>query len=1784
MSNFRVPGSREGTRGLRSFHKDEYLGIELKPYLATRMDASRGANESVESRETEKEDIVKITLEGDIELWTSVGAAQEDYGQDAVVRGGQPGLIFPSVLEIGRKSRGGGWAIKALEFFKVDLVETVATKIVLALEEKFEKQLNHGGPGLYRLDEKGTLTKPADFKAIMAKGPCLIFIHGTASSTEGGFGKFRDNKSWSEIRKLYDDRVFAFEHRTLSENPIENAIELVKALPKDAEIDIVSHSRGGLVAELICRTARVDESGNRVAAFDDNDNLIFEKHRDGKDEALKAELKSINELGKLLAAQSLRIRHLVRAGCPARGTTLASQRLDNYLSLIVSAMKLTGFVANPVFDLTMGLLLAVAKKRTDPSDVPGLEAQMPTSPLVAMLNREDVMLSNRLTVISGDIQGSGILGRLKVLATDLFYRDDHDLVVNTDAMYGGARRSSGGAVMFDKGEKVNHFSYFGNGKTAAGIANALDGKTSEKEGFKAIETYRTRSTRSRALTTRSGPSPVVYVLPGIMGSQIAQSDDLIWLNALRIIGGGIERIAWKHDDVTTDGIMDDYYGDLVEFLSGSHDVIAFDYDWRKSILTEGARLAVAVEKKMKETSQPVRFIGHSMGGLVVRAMAAQKPDLWNKIMQNPGARFVMLGTPNMGAFSIVATLLGRDSTIRKIEAIDFKHNMKELLTIVAQFPGLLELLPRELGGEMYAPEMWQKMRMLQPHGKWVVPDNTALADAEKTWKKIDSVKLSGTGLAYVAGFDKALTPMGIRLDNNAVKDKKIAVLGTPLGDGRVPWASGIPQGVAVWYATAAHGDLPRFKKAFPAYFDLLATGKTSQLETTPPAASRSAITELQEIEPAAVDVYPNEKDVLDAAMGVGPPDRAVETGTKIKVRIAHGDLNDARYAVTAGHYDGDTIRGAEGALDRKLHGRLNRKRSLGLYPGKIETAEFMHEPGERERGALIVGLGRFGTLTPGSLGQSYRFALLKYGEDCASTDAKKTALGLSTLIIGHRQSRLTLRDSLSAMLLALIDAKLKLQEHAAFEEFQIIELYEDTAISALRILRELAKERRISEHLDISLTLQTLRGKQRRVTPDDEPDWSRRIEIRNDGPNKGRRSLKFTLLSEAARASEVYLATQESIVDPYLKSLTGSTATNMRVAQTLFALMVPKEFKSHAADDRPVELILDTQAAAYPWELMADLPEELGKPPVIRAGMIRRLIEDDNQYQSVSASENRVVVIGDSSNETDSIFSELEGAQKEAETVATLFEKSGQNYVVEKLIKRPCSEIIEALLLTGAKIMHVATHGVFEHELPEVNGRDSRKVTGIVLGDGAFFTSAEVAQISPFPELVFLNCCHLGKMAAGSDHDESIWNNRHRLAANLAHQFIKSGAKAVIAAGWAVDDNAAMIFASKFYEQMLSGATFGKAVHAARGATYDYNPNVNTWGAYQCYGDPDYVLIGGGWGATPKDRKASSEAEVLMDLENLAEQSRLTSTRKLDSLREKIGDYRSKVDASWLKSSAIQQVLATAYANAGMIDEAVEAYRAAIDGKDGKSSLKAIEQFTNLSAKMAVRQMKASGSPPSKAKRKAAFAAIKKSLRQLENLQSTIGLVSGRPWNTVERLSLMGSSTKRLASIETGPQRIAALKKAAAFYEEAFDKAIKPDSGETNAYYPGINALLLKGLQKLCAGKAGLDDGDKARMELIRANFAKEDSAEPSFWALVAKMDLIVAECINLGKISDRGDDIITAFQIAWKRGGSDAERTAVLENFEFIEDCLEDKMGAEVNFKQKVRDVKERIAGNSGE
>src|SRR5258705_8717513 len=258
-----------------------------------------------------------------------------------------------------------------------------------ALMWAIENQLDRK-PGLYRwprgmgeavdlvnLDDK-VLTN--DAKA----GPLLVFVHGTASSSTGSFGDLQKigNDHWQSLGNKFGERIYAFEHRTFSESPIENAIELAAKLPKGAQINLVTHSRGGLVGDLLCLEKFSDELIESFSAELPEPGDVSEEER----ERIKSEVANAHaehrarlpDLRALLQEKQFSIQRYVRVACPARGTLLASGNLDIFLSALLTLIGRVPYLyGNPLYYAFKRIVLEIAKNRTDANLIPGIEAMRP---------------------------------------------------------------------------------------------------------------------------------------------------------------------------------------------------------------------------------------------------------------------------------------------------------------------------------------------------------------------------------------------------------------------------------------------------------------------------------------------------------------------------------------------------------------------------------------------------------------------------------------------------------------------------------------------------------------------------------------------------------------------------------------------------------------------------------------------------------------------------------------------------------------------------------------------------------------------------------------------------------------------------------------------------------------------------------------------------------------------------------------------------------------------------------------------------------------------------------------------------------------------------------------------------------------------------------------------------------------------------------------------------------------------------------------------------------------
>ncbi len=1756
------------------------------------------------------DDVVRLTLANGFILWTRADDLVRERGHQGSTRGGGDAWeIDTRAPEHGRNANRGsqGLGVTVLEFFGIDLKGLVAGQLAKQLEER---QFQGLAPGLYRcaLGETFELTAlsepvpgPAD------PGPVLLFIHGTGSSCQGSFGALwapgspAAKTAREELARRYGGRALAWEHRSLTQSPVVNALELVRTLPAGADLHLLTQSRGGLVGELLCLAER-DRATDPLRA--DLLDTLFAADRTlapqlglgrldtpalaARDSAYQADRQALAELLTVLDEKKLRISRFLRVACPARGTTLAAGRLDRWLSMFG---HLGGWGSGGD---ALDFVLAVVKERTDPRTLPGLEAMMPGSALTRLLHHPDLSTRADLTVIAGEVAGDSLLGQLKCLIADWFYGADHDLVVTTGSMFGGIRRPAKGArFLRDRGAEVNHFSYFKNERTLRWLTAGLARADGADGGFQAIEQapqalprWRESVRRSRSAGT---PKPLVVILPGVMGSTLQIDGREIWLNYWALLRGGIARLRLERTAmVEPTGPLDAFYGPLIEFLARSHRVEVFAYDWRLSVRTAARALAERLEGWLPEaerTKQPVRLVAHGMGGLVVRAMLADGDigaNLWRRIVDLPESRLLMLGTPHQGSYEAMRWLTGRNPSLAKLSLLDLTQGPDDLIDIVRTYPGLLELLPNAPEDpDLSRPEFWQDLKQ-SVRARWNVADTAVLRQARETWTLLRSSPVDPLRMICVAGHQETTVASFKLIDGSDPKGtKRLDFLTTDQGDGTVTWRSEVLPQVPVWYLEdTAHEALCSRQAAFPGYLDLLLTGKTARLSQTPPGGARAATGSERELlrplpdRPPADDL-PNQELVETLAFGTGLPadetDGTAEVMPLIRISIRHGDLSYARYPVLVGHYQGDTIVSAEQALDQRLAGRLTEHMQLGLYPGPPGThALFFNErPWAKPAGAVVVGLGQVGDLTPVLLETGVRDALLecalriahwpdaRFGEPGAVRSA-----AFSCLLVGTGAGGVRVADSVRSILRGALAgaerlAQAGLEHRVAIDRIEFIELYEDLAIAAVEALEGELRDEQLAARIDWPRrVLEDGEGGQRRIRFDEAPGWWQRLEIIQEPRGD---ALRFIASTDRARAEVTLAAGQLRLADDFIAQASRSPTTNNEAAKTLFEMLLPNRLRELAPLQRDLVLLVDEVSARFPWELLEDRWSRTGRPPATAAGLVRQFKTLNYRSNPAYAQEAKALVVGNPDLDGWEEFPDLPGARDEAHQVAALLR--GKKFQVLDRIDEKADAILGGLHQDAWRILHLAGHGVHEYPVRvrtthacaacgQVRPTAQERISGMVIGQETLLTPGDVEQMRWVPELVFINCCHLAKTKRATP-TRFNW-----LAANLALQFVRMGAKAVIAAGWAVDDAAGLAFARGFYTRLLAGQSFGEAVRAAREEVWQCFGQVNTWGAYQCYGDPAYSLRLARSDTT--QRSYHTPYELIVDLTNLQEEMRTQARAQGDDLmtadglraaiEDRIGGIPEPEQTGWLARADLAAALGFAWGEARAYKEAVTWLDRALAAEIGDCPVRALEQCNDFRLRLFSEEWRTLRDAPEGYEKEDQRQAL---VNQLESIIAELIQICQRT-PTAERLALIGQACGELAWLQTEPRgRLEALVNMAQYLERA-RQASGPTGSHGDVALWAAAKLLALDLDPTQGGPWQVSLGDDLRSMVTQA--AARNAQDPSFRNAVAVPNTeTVLLLTQTDPPADAAQRIAGLYQDVFRRGASPRAVASVHEFLDFL-------------------------------
>lgn len=912
--------------------------------------------------------------------------------------------------------------------------------------------------------------------------------------------------------------------------------------------------------------------------------------------------------------------------------------------------------------------------------------------------------------------------------------------------------------------------------------------------------------------------------------------------------------------------------------------------------------------------------------------------------------------------------------------------------------------------------------------------------------------------------------------------------------------------------------------------------------------------------------------------------KSAQAGATLHVSVVHGDLTHTNHPILLGHYEGDTIAGAERVVDKMVSGALSQRYHLGRYPGRNGTATVVLAPSNKiqkslgvQHGAVVIGLGKWGELTPTALTQAVSQGVMEYCLDihqyrgAADPSKEPEGLTINSLLIGsNTAANIAVEDSVNAILrgVALASRALahKMDTRTSKGQglllprvvhVQFVERFLDVAVDAAKSAHRVAQRIGLEFQTDIQVEryLKKGVGGLTRLVPSSTRGYWRRwtVSAIQDGPpppsvhlpavlrdrlrtllqdeqNKDPQvysalldlaltsrdltvhhpqKLRFLALSDRARAEVTVQDNQPELIAQLIQRSITTQTFNQDIAKTLFELLIPLDLKESLRSLENVALVLDEVTANYPWELMIDTDE----PLCVRAGVIRQLQTVDSDTRARDSIMRHAFVVGNPL--TPSQYPDLAGAMEEATHVADMLEKA--NYRAEYSRTRlGASEIFKQLFARAYRVIHIAGHGYYrEAEIGHVEAK-----AGVVLSDGLFLTAAEIATMDPIPELVFLNCCHLGQMGG------TAYN---KMAASISGELIRKGVRAVVAAGWPAQDEPALRFAESFYAELLAGQPFGVALKKARRNTWKDFPSSNTWGAYQAYGDPDFCLTRNDDLSSPseEDMKVAAE-EVLLQLDGLAQPLPNADDRKV---RGELGQLEKSCASDWLKQGSIQERLGTAYAERGLFKEAIDHYQQAAESEDVSypATLRAVEQWINVAVRLGEKE----------GDKALIQAAIEKG-RHLLALAKT-----------AERLNLMGGAQKKLAQFETDAKQIRVhLEQAATDYREAADRRQRTGTSDP---YPVLNAVVIEVL----LGKE--DAGREAALSQCEALAQERFKETRSALDAITMADVALIRAFIGHSLRHERDNLVHAYRTAFAESlATQREQDSALTHMKFIRTMLQ--------------------------
>jgi hypothetical protein len=343
----------------------------------------------------------------------------------------------------GERSLVGSLGKKVVKVFRFPIAGTVLQTAARFFARKWEERNRPYGIRWFRPDgyreQAGRPVTDADWE-VLAAGRSLLFIHGTFSSAYSAFHGI-PRATMDALDTRYGGRVFAFDHFTLSHDPERNLVELLDRIPDTVhlDVDLISHSRGGLVARTIA--------------------------------------------GELGANPSVSVGRSVLVAAPNHGTALADPDhmaafIDRYTSML-NLIPPAGPAA-VVVEILEAVITAVKMVGTSALEgLPGLTSMDPRGEFLSRMNIGSVTDAEYYAMASNYEPKGGLKDLVADGVVDRVFLDaENDLVVPTVGVFSGSADPhfpipSDHLQRYPPGDAIAHNRYFSHQPTSDALLNWL---------------------------------------------------------------------------------------------------------------------------------------------------------------------------------------------------------------------------------------------------------------------------------------------------------------------------------------------------------------------------------------------------------------------------------------------------------------------------------------------------------------------------------------------------------------------------------------------------------------------------------------------------------------------------------------------------------------------------------------------------------------------------------------------------------------------------------------------------------------------------------------------------------------------------------------------------------------------------------------------------------------------------------------------------------------------------------------------------------------------------------------------------------------------------------------------------------------------------------------------------------------------------------------------------------------------------------------------------------------